>query len=87
VRSDWNGQRDCMLGDFDTAGTNVGDHVNLEGQRQHVRVKANLRELRGLLRGLSLLEDSLQGLKGVLDGHDGSVVDGVSHCEGGKVWY
>jgi hypothetical protein len=50
-------------------------------------VKASLRELRGLLRGLSLLEDSLQGLKGVLDGHDGSVVDGVSHCEGGKVWY
>jgi hypothetical protein len=65
--------------------TNVGNHVDLEGQRQHVRVKASLGELGGLLGGLSLLEDGLQGLERVLDGHDGSVVDGVGHCEGCEV--
>jgi hypothetical protein len=59
--------------------------VDLEGQRQHVRVKASLGELGGLLGGLSLLEDGLQGLERVLDGYDGSVVDGVGHCEGCEV--
>jgi hypothetical protein len=61
--------------------TNVCDHVNLEGQRKHVRVKASLRELRRLLGGLRLLEDGLQGLERVLDRHDGGVVDRVRHCE------
>lgn len=61
--------------------TNVGDHVNLESQREHVRVKTSLRELRSLLGGLRLLENGLQGLERVLDGHDGGVVDGVGHCE------
>lgn len=61
--------------------TNVGDHVNLEGQGQHVRVKASLGELRSLLGSLRLLEDGLQGLERVLDRHDGGVVDGVGHCE------
>lgn len=61
--------------------THVGDHVDLEGQGQHVRVKASLGELRSLLGGLRLLEDGLQGLERVLDRHDGGVVDGVGHCE------
>ena len=68
-------------------GTNVGDHVNLEGQGEHVRVKTSLRELGRLLRGLRLLEDGLQGLERVLDRHDGGVVDGVGHygiCVVGK---
>lgn len=67
--------------------TNVGDHVNLEGQGQHVRVEASLGELRSLLGGLRLLEDGLQGLERVLDRHDGGVVDGVGHygiCVVGK---
>lgn len=55
--------------------------MNLEGQGQHIRVEASLGELRGLLRGLRLLEDSLQGLERVLDRHDGGIVDGVGHCE------
>lgn len=63
----------------------VGDHVDLEGQRQHVRVQASLGELRSLLGCLRLLEDGLQGLKRVLDRHDGSVVDGVNHCE--RLWW
>lgn len=62
-------------------GTNVGDHVNLKGQGQHVRVEASLGELRSLLGSLRLLEDGLQGLERVLDRHDGGVVDGVGHCE------
>lgn len=62
-------------------GTNVGDHVNLEGQGQHVRVEASLGELRSLLGSLRLLEDGLQGLERVLDRHDRGVVDGVGHCE------
>ena len=56
--------------------------MDLEGQGQHVRVKASLRELRSLLGGLRLLEDGLQGLERVLDRHDGSVVDCVGHFEG-----
>jgi hypothetical protein len=62
-------------------GTNVGDHVNLEGQGQHVGVEASLGELRGLLGGLRLLEDGLQGLERVLGRHDGGVVDRVAHVE------
>lgn len=64
--------------------TNVGDHVNLEGQRQHVGVEASLGELSSLLGSLRLLEDGLQGLERVLDRHNGSVEDGVGHfgrCE------
>ena len=66
--------------------TYVGDHVDLEGEREHVRVKTSLRELGRLLRSLRLLEDDLQGLKRVLDRHDGSVVDGVDHCERLRYW-
>ena len=61
--------------------TNVSDHVNLEGQGQHVRVKASLGELGRLLGSLRLLEDGLQRLERVLDRHDGGVIDGVRHCE------
>lgn len=55
--------------------------MNLEGQGEHVRVEASLRELRRLLGGLRLLEDGLQGLERVLDRQDGGVVDRVGHCE------
>jgi hypothetical protein len=65
-------------------GTDVGDHVDLEGERQHVGMKTSFGELGGFLRGLGLLEDGLQGLERVLDGHNRGVVYGVRHCE--NVW-
>jgi hypothetical protein len=64
----------------------VGDHVDLESERKHVGVQTGLGELGGLGRGLGLLEDGLERLQGVLDGEDGGVVDGVSHC-GGEICF
>jgi hypothetical protein len=76
------GQQWCRFENGSIDGTDVGDHVDLEGKGQHVRVKTSLRELGGLLGGLSLLEDGLQGLKRVLDRHNGGIVDRVGHFEG-----
>jgi len=68
----------------------VCDHVDLECKRKHVRMQTGFRELGGLGGALGLLKDGLQRLQGVLDGDDGCVVDGVSHCGGVEeevVWW
>lgn len=64
-------------------GRGVGDHVDLEGQGQHVVVDFGAQEAGAVGGGLALLEDIGERLEGAFGHGDGGVVEGVAH--GGRI--
>lgn len=64
-------------------GRGVGDHEDLEGQGQHVRVDGGAQEAGAVGCGLALLEDVVERLQGALGHGDGSIVERVAH--GGRI--
>lgn len=64
-------------------GRGVGDHVDLEGQGQHVLVDFGAQEAGAVGSGLALLEDVVERLEGTLGHGDGSIVKRVAH--GGRI--
>lgn len=67
----------------DELGRGVGDHLDLEGQRQHVGVDAGVEEAGTVGSSLALLENAGEGLEGVLGQRHGGVVERVAH--GGRL--
>lgn len=65
-------------------GRRVGDHEDLESQRQHVLVDPSCQKAGAVGSGLALLEDVGERLQGISGHGDGGIVERVAH--GGRFY-